>query len=49
MVKPIPQGAVIETQENDAEGTCEGPPPQCVRINCHEAAGTVNATAVPKP
>jgi hypothetical protein len=49
VVKPISQGAVIETQENDAEGSCEGPPPQWVQINYNDAAGTVTATAVPRP
>jgi hypothetical protein len=49
VVQPISQGAVIETQENDAEGSCEGPPPQWVQINYNDAAGTVTATAVPRP
>jgi hypothetical protein len=49
VVKPIPQGAIIETQENDNEGSCEGPPPQWVQIHYNDAAGTVTATAVPRP
>jgi len=49
VVQPVSQGAVIETQENDDEGSCEGPPPQWVQINYHDAAGTVTATAVPGP
>ena len=49
MVEPIPQGAIIETQENDNEGSCEGPPPQWIQIHYNDAAGTVTATAVPKP
>jgi hypothetical protein len=48
-VEPIPQGAIIETQENDNEGSCEGPPPQWIQIHYNDAAGTVTATAVPKP
>lgn len=48
-VEPIPQGAIIETAENDNEGTCEGPPPQWIQIHYNDAAGTVTATAVPKP
>ena len=49
MVEPIPQGAIIETQENDNEGSCEGPPPQWMQIHYNDSAGTVTATAVPKP
>ena len=49
MVEPIPQGAIIETQENDNEGSCEGPPPQWIQIHYNDSAGTVTATAVPKP
>ncbi len=49
VVKPISQGAVIQTQEDDDEGSCEGPPPQWVQINYNDAAGTVTATAVPRP
>ncbi len=48
-VEPIPQGAIIETQENDNEGSCEGPPPQWIQIHYNDSAGTVTATAVPKP
>jgi hypothetical protein len=49
MVEPLPQGAIIETEENDNEGSCEGPPPQWIQIHYNDAAGTVTATAVPKP
>jgi len=49
MVEPLPQGAIIETQESDNEGSCEGPPPQWIQIHYNDAAGTVTATAVPKP
>jgi hypothetical protein len=49
MVEPIPQGAIIETQENDNEGGCDGPPPQWIQIHYNDSAGTVTATAVPKP
>ena len=49
MVVPIPQGAIIETQENDNEGSCEGPPPQWIQIHYNDPAGTVTAAAVPKP
>jgi hypothetical protein len=49
MAEPIPQGAIIETEENDNEGSCEGPPPQWIQIHYNDAAGTVTATAVPKP
>jgi hypothetical protein len=48
-VEPIPQGAIIETQENDNEGSCEGPPPQWMQIHYNDPAGTVTATAVPRP
>jgi hypothetical protein len=48
-IEPIPQGAIIETQENDNYGTCEGPPPQWIQIHYNDSAGTVTATAVPKP
>jgi hypothetical protein len=47
--EPIPQGAIIETQENDNEGSCEGPPPQWIQIHYNDSAGTVTATAVPRP
>ena len=49
MVVPIPQGAIIETQENDNEGSCEGPPRQWIQIHYDDPAGTVTAIAVPKP
>jgi hypothetical protein len=46
---PIPQGGLVETQQSDNEGTCEGPPSQWVRINYNDSAGTVTATTVTRP
>ena len=48
-ITPIPQGGLIETVPNDADGSCEGPPPQWVQIRYDDQAGTVTATTVAGP